>query len=552
MFNRGSLNKTHIVILGGGFAGAFAAKHLQRLDSQLTEVELINNTNYFVFQPLLPEVASGTLRAADAVTPLRLMLPNVKVRMADVFKIDFDARRVRVVQGSKRIPRYVDYDHLVLAMGQQANLSFLPGFEDHSFTLKNVADAYSLRNHLIQRLEHADITTNTKLKKRLLTFIIAGAGFSGVETVGEMAEMMDKTLKYYPNISKHEINCILIERGDRILPELTTKLSEYVHKRLSKRGIKIYVNTSITSATARAVYLDNGERILAGTIVTTIGNGPTELVKASSLELKWGKIQTDEFLRVKGFENIWAIGDAALIPIKGLGSLEYVPPTAQFAVREAKCVANNILASMTSNSLQTFFYKPRGLMASIGNHAAVAEIFGFRMSGFFAWLMWRAFYISMLPAFSTKIRVAFGWMVDILARRDMVQIHTTSQQAACRYAHYAKGDVLFRPGQIIDGFYTVVTGKLESRSETPEGEEDFVRILNPGDHWGERTIAGGFKTVSTLTAMEDTKVLILGRETFSKLQQSMPKLSEYFDRIEDQTYPQQLRANEKSANSNKV
>ena len=366
-----------------------------------------------------------------------------------------------------------------------------------------------------------------------------------------MAEMMDKTLKYYPNISKDEINCILIERGDRILPELTTKLSEYAHKRLTQRGIKIYANTSITSATERAVYLDSGERILTDTIVTTVGNGPTELVKTLSLELKWGKIQTDEYLRVKDIDNVWAIGDSALIPIKGLGSLEYVPPTAQFAVREAKCVANNIQASMskkslTSDSLQTFFYKPRGLMASIGNRAAVVESFGIRMSGLFAWLMWRTFYISMLPIFSTKVRVAFGWMLDILARRDIVQIHTENQHATCRYAHYAKGDVLFRPGQIIDGFYTVVTGKLESRSEAIEDVGEFVRILEPGDHWGERTLASGVETVSTLTALEDTKVLILGREIFSKLQQSMPKLSEYFDNIEDQTYPQQLRIDKNS------
>lgn len=542
------MRKTRIVIIGGGFAGAFAAKQLQRLALNDAEIELINNTNYFVFQPLLPEVVSGTLRASDAVTPLRVMLTNIKVRMADVFKIDFDSRRVNFVQGFKKIPQYVEYDYLILAMGQKANLSFLPGFEDHSFALKNVADAYSLRNHLIQCLEHADITKNAKLKKRLLTFVIAGAGFSGVETIGEMTEMMGKTLKYYPNISKEEINCILVQRDDRILPELTTKLSEYAHARLSKRGIKIYVNTSITSATEKAVFLDNEEQILTGTLVTTVGNGPTDLVKSLSLELKWGKIQTDQFLHVKGLKNVWAIGDAALVPIKGLGSLEYVPPTAQFAVREAKCVAQNIQAQINSSSPRTFFYKPKGLMASLGHRTAVAELFGLRISGFFAWFMWRAFYISMLPAFSAKIRVAFGWMLDFLAPRNIVQIQAQGHQTGCRYAHYAKGEVLFRPGQIIDGFYTVVTGKLESRTEQPNSTKDFVRILNSGDHWGERTIAGGFETISTLTALEDTKVLILERETFYKLQQSLPAMSDYFKNIEDQTYPEQLRDIERVTN----
>ncbi len=363
------MKNTHIIIIGGGFAGAHAANQLSKRLSKDVSIDLINNTNYFVLQPLLPEVVAGTLRASDAVTPLRLMLPNVKVRMAEVFTIDFESRQVHLVQGSKRIPKTVTFDHLVLAMGQQANLSFIPGLEDHSYALKNVADAYSLRSHIIQRLEHADTTDNKKLKERLLTFVIAGAGFSGVETIGEMMEMMDKTLKFYPNISKHELNCILVDQADRILPELTSKLSEYAHTQLSKRGVKIFVNTSITSATAKSVFLYSGKRIQTDTLVSTVGNGPTELVKSLPIELKWGKIQTDRHLRVKDAKYIWAIGDAALIPIN---DTEFAPPTAQFTVQEAKCLVKNIQASLREQTLNVFFYKPKGSMASIGNRTAVA------------------------------------------------------------------------------------------------------------------------------------------------------------------------------------
>ncbi len=530
------MDNAHIIIIGGGFAGAFAAKQIRKRLPKSVSIELINCTNYFVFQPLLPEVVAGTLRASDTVTPLRLMLPNVKVRMAEVFNINFETQLVHIVQGSKRIPQKIAYDHLVLAMGQQANLSFLQGFEEHSFALKNIADAYALRSHILQQLEHADITENPKLKKRLLTFVIAGAGFSGVETIGEMMEMMDKTLKYYPNISKNELNCILIDRGERILPELTQKLSEYAHKKLISRGVSILLKTSINSMTAKSVFLDNGECIQTGTLVSTVGNGPTDLTKSLDLNLKWGKIQTDTHLRVNDTKNIWALGDAAVIPFD---KQKYAPPTAQFAVREAVCLAKNIRATIKGQSLHSFFYKPKGQMASIGNHKAVAEMLGVRISGLFAWLLWRTFYIGMMPTLAGKIRIAFSWTLDLIVRRNIVQIYNENHHATCRYAYYAKGDVLFRPGQLIDGFYTVVSGKLESRTVSDSG--NFVRVLHPGDHWGERTINHNYETVSTLTALEETKVLILGREIFTKLQQSLPLFNESLDSIDEDNYPQPLR-----------
>ncbi len=526
------MRKTRIVIIGGGFAGAFAARQLRKSFDKETKIELINDTNYFVFQPLLPEVVSGTLNASDVVTPLRHMLPGIRIRMAEVRSINFDGCTLTIAQGTKKIPQIVHYDQLVLAMGQKANLSILQGFEDHSFPLKNVADAHALRNHIIECLEHADITENKKLKKRLLTFIVAGAGFSGVETVGEISEMLAKTIKHYPNISAQDINCMLVQLDKRILPELTEKLASYAHEKLSKRGIKIYVDTAIDAATATSAILGNGERIFTATLITTIGNGPTDLVKSLPLELKWGKIRTDEFLRVKGLENVWAIGDSALIPIQGLGNLEYVPSTAQFAVREASRVANNIYALMNQMPLKEFFYKPKGLLASIGNYSAVADLFGLRISGFFAWVIWRAFYIAMLPKFFTKVRVAFSWLLDFFAPRNIVQIQVKEQVSSCKYMHYLKGDVLFRPGQICDGLYTVVTGRLESRTVRRQ-EEDFVHIVGPGEHWGEREIAGDFETDSTLTALEDTKVLVLKRDVFNKLRESIPAMNKYFSQIDD-------------------
>ena len=209
--------RKRIVVLGGGFGGAFTAKYLrQRIGSEVI-IELINDANYFVFQPLLPEVAAGIIGASDAVAPLRAMLPGVRCRMAHAFGVDFSARQVNVVQGKGRVPIQVSYDHLVIAVGQVTNLEMLPGFAEHSFTMRNLSDAYRLRNHIIQCLEHADVTENESLKQRLLTFVVAGGGFSGVEVVGELAEMVRRTLPYYPNIEPHEVRPILIQRDAQIL-----------------------------------------------------------------------------------------------------------------------------------------------------------------------------------------------------------------------------------------------------------------------------------------------------------------------------------------------
>lgn len=532
-----------VVIVGAGFGGAFTAKYLRRRAPKELAIELINNTNYFVFQPLLPEVASGTISAPDAVTPLRLLLPGVKVRMAEVRGVDFSARQVHLVQGSKRKLLRLDYDQLVLACGQKTDLSRLPGFAEHSLTMKDLADAHGLRNHVIQCLEHADVTDDTALKRRLLTFVVAGGGFSGVETMGEMAEMVMRTLKYYPNINLEDLRGVLIQRGERVLPELPDKLGEYAHRKLSQRGIEIRLKTSIKSATATAVELDDGTRIETNTLVTTAGNGPSDLVKQLSLELNRGRIQTDSHLRIQGRNDVWAVGDAALVPlpVEPGARPSFAPPTAQFAVREAKCLAGNLLRALEGRPLTEFNYKPRGSLASIGNYKAVAEVFGVRVSGVFAWLLWRSFYIAMLPSFVTRLRIALNWLFDYFLPRSIVQIKQKGK-SACRFACFAKGDIIFRPGQTLDGFYTVVSGALESSVPDPDTGEDFVRVLGPGDHWGERTISGEMETMGTLIAIKDTRVLVLQREDFNHLRQSFRPLNDYFAGIHESMYPEPLRA----------
>ena len=521
----------HIVILGGGFGGAFTAKYLRQRVGSSAVIELINDTNYFVFQPLLPEVAAGIIGASDAVTPLRVMLRGVKVRMAHAYGVDFAKQQIHVVQGTRRKPIQVAYDHLVIAVGQTANLGMLPGFAEHSLTMRNTSDAYMLRNHVIQCLELADVTEDEALKQRLLTFVVAGGGFSGVETMGELAEMIRQTLPYYPNIDPQEIHSILIQRGARILPELPERLSEYAQRKLRRRGIEIKLSTGLVSATGTSVQLDDGSIIDTGTIVSTVGNGPSDLVQALDIELIRGKIPTDRYLHVAGHDNVWAVGDSAQIAIDDTAE-QFAPPTAQFATAQAQQVATNLAAALVNKPLAPFTFRPKGALASIGHYSAVAEVFGLRVSGLLAWFMWRGFYILRLPGFTTKVRVTLNWLFDYVLPRNIVQIRT-ERLAATRFAHYKKGDVLFDVGQIPDGFYIVATGALESSIPDPELGEDFVRVLGPGDHWGERALTENWETKGSLIALEDTRVLILKRNDFTNLRTALPVLDEYFNHISD-------------------
>lgn len=540
------MTKQRVVIIGGGFGGAFAAKYLRKYAQGNTGIELINSTNYFVFQPLLPEVASGTISAPDAVTPLRYMLPGVRVRMAEVNGINLQTREVCFLQGTRRVPQAIAYDHLIIAVGQRTNLTLVPGFQEHGLCIRDLADAHELRNHVIQCLEHADVTENVDLKRSLLTFVVAGGGFSGVEIMGEMVEMIRRTLKFYPHIRPQDIRAVLIQRDSCILPELSRGLGEYAQRKLAKRGIKVILDTGIISATATAVYLDDNSRIETRTLVTTIGNGPRSLTENLGIELQRGKIPVDEYLRVTGTEHVWCLGDAALIPLRQPddGDPLYAPPTAQFAVREALCVARNVVAAQTGSTLIAFSFQPRGSLASIGNYKAVADVFGLRLSGLFAWLLWRGLYIGMLPGFSTRLRVALNWLFDYFLPRSIVQI-ANRNHAATDFRCFAKGDVVFRPGQNIDGLYSIISGKLEWRVADASSGEDFVRTFAAGDHWGERILSTETQTPGTLTAVADTRVLVLRRADFDNLRATFP-LDDYFRSMSEDIYAPPLRGTLKS------
>jgi NADH dehydrogenase len=502
-----------IVILGGGFGGVFAAKQLQRHAGGDVHIELISRNNFFVFQPLLSEVAGGSIQPADAVSPLRLFLPGARVRVAEVRKVDFSAKTVHVTVGRGDEITTVPYDQLVIALGQIVDLSRTPGLSDRALVMKDVMDAFRIRNHVLQCLEDADETADPVRKSRLLTFIVIGGGFTGVEVIGEVQDLIGKSLKYYRNIRSDEIRIVLIQHGPGILPELPDHLAEYAADKLRRRGIEMLLNTGVKSASVSGVETDGGDTIDAETIIAAIGNAPSPLVRSFPIELDRGKIVVDRCLRVQGLDDVWALGDNAHIPLGDPGDpkVAYAPPLAQFAVREGKALAQNVLAHLKGDTPKPFEYRSMGTMASLGARTGVADILGVKITGFFAWAAWRLFYLSLLPSISTRIRVAMDWLLDLIISRSIAEIRTT--QAGSRYIRFLAGDLVIEPGVDPGGLYVVISGAFDS--ETPAADQP--RTLGPNSCFGMAIGGEAGSDQERITAREDSTVYFVEKSDLKRL-----------------------------------
>jgi NADH dehydrogenase len=514
--------KKRIVILGGGFGGIFTAKRLEaRLGADAdVEIALVNRENHFVFQPLLPEVAAGAILPTQMVNPIRRMLPRTQFFGSEVEAIRLDRREVDVRVGEGKHLRTLAYDHLVLALGTIVDLSSLPGMSEHSLPLKNVGDAFYLRNHVIGCLEQADIETDPDLKKALLTFVVVGGGFSGVETIGELQEMVHLVLPSYRNVSAREVRFVLVHSQDRILPEVVPGLGHYAQRQLASRGIEIKLDTRCQAATGGQVFLSNGEMIPNRTLVCTVGNAPNPTLAGLGCPTERGRIVAEDTLAVAGFPGLWALGDCAAIPDKHIGQL--YAPTAQNAIRQAVVCADNIVASLRDKPLRSFAFKGLGKLASIGGRSAVAEILGFKVSGFPAWWLWRTIYLMKLPGWERRIRVAIDWTLDLVFPRNLVELRVFRTEKVDR-AHYEAGEVIVSQGEIGDKFYVVVKGSVEIVRED-RGQPTRLATLGPGEHFGEVALLKDVVRTATVRALEATDLLSLGRGDFAAVARHLKAL----------------------------
>jgi|APTNR8051073442_1049403.scaffolds.fasta_scaffold03060_6 NADH dehydrogenase len=514
-----NVTSRRIVIVGGGFGGVFAAKYLRKRAGSDVQIELISQDNFFVFQPLLSEVAGGSIQPADAVSPLRAFLPGVAVRVAEVRRIDVAAKSVHATVGRGEEITAVPYDQLVIAVGQIVDLSRTPGLADRALVMKDVMDAFRIRNHVMQCLEDADSVTDAVRRKRLLTFVVVGGGFTGVEVIGEIQDLIHASLKYYPKLRPDEIRIVLIQHGARILPELPERLADYAADTLRRRGIDILLKTGVKSASLSGVEIEGGTVIDADTIIGAIGNAPSPLMRSLPVPLEHGKIVVDRCLRVQGLNDVWALGDNAHIPLgdPSQPDIAYAPPLAQFAVREAKVLAQNILAHLRGDTPKPFAYRSLGTMASLGGRTGVADILGLRIKGFFAWAAWRSFYLSLLPSMSTRIRVAMDWTLDLIIRRSIAEVRTTSSLS--RDIRFRAGDLVLEPGVDPGGLYVVTSGTFysETLAAPDEGGAAEDRTLGPGDTFGLAIDGDGDVARARVSARDDPTVYFVERRDLKRL-----------------------------------
>jgi NADH dehydrogenase len=413
-----------IVILGGGFGGVYAALHLEKLLAGQPGVEicLISRDNFFLFTPMLHEIAASDLEITNIINPLRKLLRHAEVVVGDVNELDLPNRRVLISQRYHDRLQTLDYDHLVVALGSVTDFHDLPGLAEVAIPMKSLHDAIRLRAQILRHLEAANGENNIRELHSLLTFVVAGGGFAGVETVAALNDFIREVLPFYPNLCEGMCKVTLVHSGRLILPELGDDLGRYTEKVLARRGVDIRLNTRVQSVTQDRVTLSDGTSISSRTLVWTAGIAPSPLISSIPASKERGRLVVNKFLRVLDWPGVWAIGDCAFVPdLRNEGKSH--PPTAQHAMREAKIVAQNIVSTLSGRPLRPFSFKTIGLLASIGRRMGVARIFGFNFSGFFAWWMWRTVYLSKLPGLDKKVRVAFDWTLDLLFPKDVCAVY---------------------------------------------------------------------------------------------------------------------------------
>jgi len=417
----------HIVILGGGFAGMTTAQNLEQVFGADRSVAftLVSETNALLFTPMLAEVAGSSLEPSHISTPLRTSLRRTKVVRGRVSEVDLEARRIRIAL-EDGATRDLVYDHAVFALGAVSNYLGLKNVQELAFDFKSLLDAIRIRNHVIDMFERADRETDAEMRRELLTFVIAGGGFAGVELAGALNDFSRGILADYPNLSPADVQIVLVHARDHILPELSESLGRYAQESMALRGVSFRLNCRLNDCRPDCVILSDGE-VRARTLVWTAGTAPNPLLKTLGIEVdKRGAVVVDTSMSVPGHPELWALGDCAALKDGKTGNP--CPPTAQFALREARTLAQNIHAAQQGRALQPFHFNSLGALCVVGHHTACAELTipfarrkSVRFRGLLAWLLWRGIYLGKLPGLERKVRVLIDWVIELFFPRDIVQ-----------------------------------------------------------------------------------------------------------------------------------
>lgn len=410
----------NVVIAGGGFGGASAARQLERLmPRQSARMMLVNDVNFLLYTPFLPEAAAGTLEPRHVVTPLRDILRRTYLRLGAITAHDPASRTVEIRNHEGEVTE-IRYDALLLALGSVSRVLPVPGLDRHAIGFKSLADAIWLRNHVIETLEAANDTEDPARREELLTYVFVGGGYAGLEALAELQDFAAEAMERYPRARLHGMRWVLVEATDRVLPETPLELAEYAVRELRGRGIDIRLGTTLDEVTATSARISTGEALATRTVVWTAGVAPHPSLRTLSVPLdERGRVPVDSHLKVDGLERVWAIGDCAAVPDPDGGT---VGGTAQQAVRQGPAAARNIAAELGVGTAQPFQYRDFASFVNLGRYKAVGLIGNRKFRGFPAWWMARTYHMSQIPGVARKVRAVLDWTVSLPFERDLAEV----------------------------------------------------------------------------------------------------------------------------------
>jgi NADH:quinone reductase (non-electrogenic) len=511
----------HVLVLGGGLAALQLCRALRKpLKRGELTATVVSRSNYFALHGLIAEMVTGRISPGNVLNPARRVFVPAQVHVGEIESIDLEAKRVVTSRHLDGARFELDYDHAVFSFGSADNLDAYPGLSEHAFHLKQFDDSFRLRNHVIEMLELADIESDPEERARLLTFFIAGGGFSGTELAGELSDFVRRLVsREYPGIAREECRVVIVHPGKTLLPELwgsgnaerRTKsypsLVEYGMRHMRKLGVELMLETRVVGATPNEVALSNGLHIQTRTLISAVGSKPNPLVESLPLARdERGRIVVDEYLRVEGREDLWAGGDCAAVPHPHGGTC---PPVALFARLHGTHIGRNLRRVVAGRPLRPYRSNVIGQGISIGRRTAVGELKGIPMRGKLGWLAWRAVILKVIPSADRRLRVLADWMIWPLVGRDVVQMGP-SQTAAYDVRHhvYQAGETISDLGRPVRLVHVIVEGEVDL-VRGAEGE-DFLDTIGPGDHFGRKLLqhrgaqsARARSLVRTLTLRED-------------------------------------------------
>jgi NADH dehydrogenase len=503
-----------VLCLGGGYTALYLSRKLTAsIRNKQVELTIVSKENFHVFHGFIAEMLAGRMQPYSILSSARRIFPPARFICAEVEAVDYDQKKVRISRRLDGKTFELEYDHVVLALGATDDLARYPGVSEHTFRLKSFWECFKMRNHLIQMLEMAEIETDPEERKKLLTFVIIGGGYGGIEVASEFREFFRQvTKKDYPHLHPDEARVLVVHSGERILPELVhtqPKLVNYAEKVLKKAGLEIHTNMRIVAATSEEAVLSDGTKIPTRTIISSAGNAMPALVKSSPFEKDdRGRIKVDATLRVPGHNNVWAAGDCAAMPHPSGGTC---PAVAIYAMMAGRQIAVNIRRLVGGKSARPYRFTGLGDACALGNGKAVSQVKGIRFYGFPAWLVWRSFFLYFVPSRERKVRIMLDWLLSPIFGREIIDVRIDEPHGV-RAMMFEPGQDIIRQGDVGRTMYAIVSGEAEVIREDETRNQTVLARLKPGDHFGEIAVFQNRRRTATVRAVTRVELISIGKQ----------------------------------------